>query len=188
MVEVAAVGDQGGAIHDLTPRRGFTIIEGRAIDNWAGRRDQRTRSALTLSIVEIIVILVVALIVIPPENLPDVMRAAGKILRELRLASNMVKRELGGALDQQPAERTEPSVNTMKPDPPKPHTTMQPANVATSATIAQSDASAEGKTAADSVASAHHRSTAPGEFAAETGTSTVESAPADVGDKPITQS
>jgi Sec-independent protein translocase protein TatA len=112
----------------LTPRRGFTIIEGRTTGDWAGRRGQRTRSALNLSIVEIIVILVVALIVIPPENLPDVMRAAGKILRELRLASNMVMRELGGALDQEvPSERTAPSINTMKPDLMKPHTTMQPA-------------------------------------------------------------
>ena len=157
----------------------------------AGWRDPRTRSALNLSIVEIIVILVVALIVIPPENLPDVMRAAGKILRELRLASNMVMRELGGALDQQPAERTEPSINTMKPDPPKPHTTMQPVNVATSANIAQSGASAEGLTAADSVAAVHHRATTPGDSASETGTSTAEAAPAeaapaDAADKPIT--
>jgi Sec-independent protein translocase protein TatA len=67
-----------------------------------------------LGIVEIIVILAVALIVIPPENLPDVMRATGKVLRELRLASNMVVRELGGALDQ-PADNYSPPVNTMKP-------------------------------------------------------------------------
>jgi Sec-independent protein translocase protein TatA len=134
------------------------------------------------------VILVVALIVIPPENLPDVMRTAGKILRELRLASNMVMRELGGALDQQPMERTEPSINTMKPDTMKPHTTMQPANVATSANIAQSGASAEGTMAGDSVASVHHRTTTPDEPAARTGTSTVESAPTDPTDKPITQS
>jgi len=66
-----------------------------------------------LGIVEIIVILAVALIVIPPENLPDVMRATGKILRELRLASNMVVRELGGALDQ--PENHPPPINTMKP-------------------------------------------------------------------------
>ena len=79
-------------------------------------------------------ILVVALIVIPPENLPDVMRAAGKILRELRLASNMVMRELGGALDQPaPSERTEPAVNTMKP-----HTTMTPAHVSPHATTYES--------------------------------------------------
>jgi len=67
-----------------------------------------------LGIVEIIVILAVALIVIPPENLPDVMRATGKILRELRLASNMVVRELGGALDQ-PTDTYTPPINTMKP-------------------------------------------------------------------------
>jgi hypothetical protein len=40
------------------------------------------------------------------------MRAAGKILRELRLASNTVMREIGGALDELPAhlmqQRTTP--------------------------------------------------------------------------------
>jgi len=178
MVEIAAVGDQRGPIHDLTPRRGFTIIECRAGNRSAGRHNERTRSALNLSIIEIIVILVVALIVIPPENLPDVMRAAGKILRELRLASNMVMRELGGALDQQaPAERTEPTINTMKP-----HTTMQPANVATGANIAQSVASAEAKVAADTVAESEHPSAEPSKSAAES------AAPADAVDKPITQS
>jgi Sec-independent protein translocase protein TatA len=44
--------------------------------------------------------LVVALIVIPPDNLPDAMRALGKILRELRVASNTVVRELSGALEE----------------------------------------------------------------------------------------
>jgi Sec-independent protein translocase protein TatA len=43
--------------------------------------------------------LVVALIVIPPDRLPEVMRAMGKILRELRLASNTIVRELSGAID-----------------------------------------------------------------------------------------
>jgi Sec-independent protein translocase protein TatA len=57
--------------------------------------------------VEIIVILVIALIVIPPDNLPDVMRAVGKILRELRLASNMVVRELSGVID--PPAATQPA-------------------------------------------------------------------------------
>ena len=73
-----------------------------------------SRWTFSLGIVEIIVILAVALIVIPPENLPDVMRATGKILRELRLASNMVVRELSGALDQ-PSEQSPPPINTMKP-------------------------------------------------------------------------
>ena len=48
-------------------------------------------------------VLLVALVVIPPDDLPQVMRAAGKILRELRLASNTVMREIGGALEEPPA-------------------------------------------------------------------------------------
>ena len=68
-----------------------------------------------MGILEIIVILVVALIVIPPEKLPEVMSAAGKILRELRLASNLVVRELGGALDPATDEHPAPPINTMKP-------------------------------------------------------------------------
>jgi Sec-independent protein translocase protein TatA len=134
------------------------------------------------------VILVVALIVIPPENLPDVMRAAGKILRELRLASNTVMRELGGVLDHPaPTERTEPTVNTMRPDTITPHTTMQPANVATSANIAQSGTSAETKTPAETIGMPTKSSAESGQPAAEIGTSPMESAPADVADKPINQ-
>jgi len=52
-----------------------------------------------LGVFEIILFLIVALIVIPPDHLPEVMRAVGKILRELRLASNTVVRELSGALE-----------------------------------------------------------------------------------------
>jgi Sec-independent protein translocase protein TatA len=57
------------------------------------------RQVKFLSIVEILLFLVVALIVIPPDRLPEVMRAAGKILRELRLASNTIVRELSGAIE-----------------------------------------------------------------------------------------
>jgi Sec-independent protein translocase protein TatA len=96
-----------------------------------------------LGIVEIIVILVVALIVIPPENLPDVMRATGKVLRELRLASNMVMRELGGALDQQPPPRDVPPINTMRPS-----------TTATAPNIAQTTASTESNAATAPVESA----------------------------------
>jgi Tat protein translocase TatB subunit len=52
-----------------------------------------------VGITELLVVLVVALIVIPPDKLPEVMRTAGKILRELRLASNTVVRELTEAVD-----------------------------------------------------------------------------------------
>lgn len=67
-----------------------------------------------MGVFEIILFLIVALIVIPPDHLPEVMRAAGKILRELRLASNTVVRELGGVLDDPYYMREQP------PAPPKP--------------------------------------------------------------------
>jgi len=97
-----------------------------------------------LGIVEIIVVLAVALIVIPPENLPDVMRAAGKVLRELRLASNMVMRELGGALDQPSDSQPAPPINTMKSK-----------VTATGADIAQSAVSTDSGASADPVAPAN---------------------------------
>jgi Sec-independent protein translocase protein TatA len=52
-----------------------------------------------LSIIEILILLAVALIVIPPDRLPEVMRTAGRVLRELRLASNTIVRELSGAIE-----------------------------------------------------------------------------------------
>ncbi len=52
-----------------------------------------------MGISELIIVLVVALIVIPPDKLPEVMRTLGKILRELRLASNTVVRELTEVVD-----------------------------------------------------------------------------------------
>jgi Sec-independent protein translocase protein TatA len=66
-----------------------------------------------LSIVEILVLLIVALIVIPPERLPEVMQAAGKILRELRLASNTIVRELSGAIEEPPYMSERPHDNPM---------------------------------------------------------------------------
>ena len=61
-----------------------------------------------MGILEIIIFLIVALIVIPPEHLPEVMRTVGKILRELRLASNTVLREIGGAIDEPQYMRPRP--------------------------------------------------------------------------------
>jgi Sec-independent protein translocase protein TatA len=77
-----------------------------------------------LGVLEIFLFLVVALIVIPPDRLPEVMQAVGKVLRELRLASNTVVRELSGALEDPPymqqhthlPQRDEPSeTSTDKP-------------------------------------------------------------------------
>ena len=56
-----------------------------------------------MDLFEIVLILAVALIVIGPERLPEVMRAVGKVLRELRLASNTVLHELTDVLDEPPA-------------------------------------------------------------------------------------
>ncbi|MBE3604254.1 twin-arginine translocase TatA/TatE family subunit [bacterium] len=65
-----------------------------------------------MGIGEIIVLLVIALIVIPPEKLPDVMRGAGKLMRELRLASNLVMHELTSVADlQAPPRETPPQPN-----------------------------------------------------------------------------
>jgi Sec-independent protein translocase protein TatA len=59
-----------------------------------------------LDLFEIVLILAIALIVIGPERLPEVMRTTGKILRELRLASNTVLHELTDVMDESPARPT----------------------------------------------------------------------------------
>jgi sec-independent protein translocase protein TatB len=73
-----------------------------------------------LNPLEIILILAVALIVIGPERMPEVMRAAGKVLRELRLASNTVLHELTEVLDEPPAKVRPPAPTTREPAPPVP--------------------------------------------------------------------
>ncbi len=47
-----------------------------------------------MNIFEILLLLALALIVVGPERLPEVLQMVGKVLRELRLASNTVMREL----------------------------------------------------------------------------------------------
>jgi Tat protein translocase TatB subunit len=53
-----------------------------------------------LNIVEIVVVLAIALIVLGPERLPEVLRVTGKLMRELRLASNTVINELTESLEE----------------------------------------------------------------------------------------
>lgn len=68
-----------------------------------------------MDLFEIAIILAVALIVLGPERLPEVMRTAGKILRELRLASNTVLHELTDVLEEPPAAptaKTPPTAST----------------------------------------------------------------------------
>ena len=56
-------------------------------------RDDSPKEA-DLNILEIVLLLAVALIVVGPERLPEVLQMVGKALRELRAASNTVMREL----------------------------------------------------------------------------------------------
>jgi len=58
--------------------------------------------ASTVGISEIIVIAVIALIVLGPEKLPDVMVAVGRVMRELRAASNAVMREIHADFEEPP--------------------------------------------------------------------------------------
>lgn len=71
-----------------------------------------------MNLFEIILILAVALVVLGPEKLPEVMRMAGKVLRELRLASNTVLHELTDALDEEPNKNRPPSPAAREPNPP----------------------------------------------------------------------
>lgn len=68
-----------------------------------------------MGITEIFVVLVIALIVIPPEKLPEVMRTTGKVLRELRLASNTVVRELTEVVDDPLSLKRPPAVIAKPP-------------------------------------------------------------------------
>jgi sec-independent protein translocase protein TatB len=84
-----------------------------------------------LDLFEILLILVLALIVLGPERLPEVLRVAGKVLRELRLASNTVMRELTEVMEDEPGVRTPvkpppapevPPTSEPPPAPPEPST------------------------------------------------------------------
>jgi Tat protein translocase TatB subunit len=83
-----------------------------------------------LGLFEIIIILAVALIVLGPERMPEVVRLAVQILREVRTAANEAMREITEAMEQEsppqnippehlPSEHT-PSEHTPSEDPPRP--------------------------------------------------------------------
>lgn len=71
-----------------------------------------------MDLFEIVLILAIALIVIGPERLPEVMRTVGKVLRELRLASNTLLHELTDVLDEPPAKVPPPAPIAPKSGPP----------------------------------------------------------------------
>jgi sec-independent protein translocase protein TatA len=58
----------------------------------------------TLNPFEILLILAIALLVLGPERLPEVIRAGAKLMRELRAASNTVMRELSDAMEDEPKQ------------------------------------------------------------------------------------
>jgi hypothetical protein len=101
-----------------------------------------------LGIFEIILFLVIALIVIPPDDLPQVMRAVGKVLRELRLASNTVMREISGAIgEDSPYNLLPPRFDD--PPPPAPSTSTSPPPPAFLAPERQSQPPAENEPPAE---------------------------------------
>lgn len=67
------------------------------------RRTQPPDWKQQLSIFEILIVAAIALIVIGPDQLPEVLQIVGKLLRDLRLASNTMMRELTSALEEPPA-------------------------------------------------------------------------------------
>ncbi len=67
-----------------------------------------------MGITEIVIVLAVALIVLGPERLPEVLKTAGKVMRELRSASNTVMRELTEATEE--PRRTFRDLDPFKPD------------------------------------------------------------------------
>jgi Tat protein translocase TatB subunit len=94
--------------------------------NRIARRENSRNSphgASSLGIFEIIIVLAVALVVIGPERMPEVLRAAGKVLRELRSASNSMMRELEDALQEEPERARRPDAASepgAAAEPPKP--------------------------------------------------------------------
>ncbi|HYA35117.1 MAG TPA: twin-arginine translocase TatA/TatE family subunit [Candidatus Binataceae bacterium] len=67
-----------------------------------------------MGIFEIIILLAVALIVVGPERLPEVLKVVGKVLRELRAASNTVLREITEAVDE--PRRTLKDLDPFRPE------------------------------------------------------------------------
>jgi Sec-independent protein translocase protein TatA len=61
-----------------------------------------------LGLFEIIIILAVALIVLGPERMPEVVRLAVQILREVRTAANEAMREITEAIEQEPPPPHQP--------------------------------------------------------------------------------
>jgi Tat protein translocase TatB subunit len=102
-------------------------------------------SSSALGLFEIIIILAVALIVLGPERMPEVVRLVVQILREVRTAANEAMREITEAMEQEsPSEETSqqhpPSPPEIQPAPlPDPSPPADPASPADPAPPADKD-------------------------------------------------
>jgi Sec-independent protein translocase protein TatA len=128
-----------------------------------------------LGIFEILLFLIIALIVIPPDDLPQVMRTAGKLMRELRLASNTVMREISSAIgDEQPYNLLPPRLEDPPPSAPS---SSPPAPAPQGFLAPQSPPSTADQPAAEIVTPAADPS-APGDAAPNAHDAAVAAAPA----------
>lgn len=71
------------------------------------RPDRRLRRVFNLSGSEIVVILLLALVVLGPEKLPDALRRAGRAYAELKKMSSTFQSEMRSALDEPMKEMRE---------------------------------------------------------------------------------
>ncbi|HUY27106.1 MAG TPA: twin-arginine translocase TatA/TatE family subunit [Candidatus Binataceae bacterium] len=99
-----------------------------------------------MDLFEIVIVLAVALIVLGPERLPEVLRTVGKVLRELRAASNTVMRELTDVLEDDPARADAETPPLEDPARATRPAAAQPVGPAPSAAAAPAVEAAAGKT------------------------------------------
>ena len=100
-----------------------------------------------MDLFEIVIVLAIALVVLGPERLPEVLRTVGKILRELRAASNTVMRELSDVLEEQP-NRADPAGAPPLEDPARATRPAVPQPIASAPRAPESPAAKTGETAA----------------------------------------
>ena len=92
---------------------------------------------------ELLIVLVIALIVVGPQRLPELSRQIGKGLREFRKVQDDVKGMVKFDLDEEPAKPTPRASSPTAPRPAGPHRTARPAPVQGTATANGSGATAD---------------------------------------------
>ena len=92
---------------------------------------------------ELLIVLVLALIVVGPQRLPELSRQIGKGLREFRKVQDDVKGMVKFDLDDEPARPTPRAASPTAPRPAGPHRTARPAPVQGAPTANGAGASAD---------------------------------------------